>query len=349
MKRKQGVFFSCAVLLIAVIASILLTITLAGCDALFGGDDDRFVPVTDINGPSLAITGRELTLIGSVVPANATNQTITWSGNEVAGGKFTAASAGNSYEVTATIVNGTVGGVDFEKKFTIEVVDGGSGVSINPFGTDAVPVYWAMDDNPAMVYVEVKSAASTDAWTAWGGGSPYNTGGYEWFNGTNTAQWKVITGGYTGDTGLAFIQADGKMRVANLVYEYSAMNGTFTKLNTSFVLTGTWIDSEGPFGDVKIAANSGNFTISIGPGSGMDVIKGTYPTSGTTNPAVCTITEVNTAAFGDSGGWKLWANLGTYQNYFGGSPILPVLIYGTNPNDKCEIFLLGQKYTPKKQ
>jgi len=86
-----------------------------------------FVAVTSIIGvPTAATVGTPLTLAGTVVPANATNQTITWSlgsgstaaGASVTGGQASATGAG-TVVVTATITDGIAVGTDFTADFTI--------------------------------------------------------------------------------------------------------------------------------------------------------------------------------------------------------------------------------------
>jgi hypothetical protein len=90
------------------------------------GGGNNFVPVTDItNGPQIALAGVELELGGVVVPSNATNQTITWSGADVINGVFTATTTGD-HTVTATIANGLSESSPYTKNFTIAVYDGGA-------------------------------------------------------------------------------------------------------------------------------------------------------------------------------------------------------------------------------
>jgi VCBS repeat-containing protein len=123
MKKRQGVFFGYIVLLLTVI------FTVTGCDnGTGGGGDDTFVAVTNITDlPQVALKDVELELGGVVVPENANNQTITWSGNGVIDGKFKAASTGN-YTVTATVANGLSAGNPYTKSFTITVYDGSASV-----------------------------------------------------------------------------------------------------------------------------------------------------------------------------------------------------------------------------
>ncbi|MCL2246995.1 MAG: T9SS type A sorting domain-containing protein [Lentimicrobiaceae bacterium] len=87
-----------------------------------------FVPVTNItNVPTIAVAGVSLTLKGTVIPSNATNQTILWSvkdagttGVNINGNEFLALSKGTAV-VTATIPNGSEIGEDYAKDFNIIV------------------------------------------------------------------------------------------------------------------------------------------------------------------------------------------------------------------------------------
>ena len=91
---------------------------------------ETFVPVTDITSvPDNAVAGTPLTLTGTVVPSDATNQTIVWSisasdtgttGASISGAAFTATAAGTA-TITATIANGTAVGTDYTQDFTITV------------------------------------------------------------------------------------------------------------------------------------------------------------------------------------------------------------------------------------
>jgi len=82
-----------------------------------------FTPVTDITLTIPALLARDTAFdLGAavVVPSDATNQTIVWSGAGVTGDKFEV-SVGGAYVVTATIANGRAPGVNFVKQFTINV------------------------------------------------------------------------------------------------------------------------------------------------------------------------------------------------------------------------------------
>ncbi|MCL1809134.1 MAG: InlB B-repeat-containing protein [Clostridiales bacterium] len=80
---------------------------------------DPFVPVTDIIGvPDEAVAGTPLTLTGTVLPLDATNQTITWSvkdagttGATITGDVLDATAAG-TVTVTATVKDGLEGEVN---------------------------------------------------------------------------------------------------------------------------------------------------------------------------------------------------------------------------------------------
>ncbi|MCL2843787.1 MAG: DUF4982 domain-containing protein, partial [Oscillospiraceae bacterium] len=81
-----------------------------------------FVPVTAITKVSALTVAANtpLTLAGTVVPADATNTTIVWSGTGVENGVLTATAAG-TVTVTATVVDGTAVGTNFTQTFEIVV------------------------------------------------------------------------------------------------------------------------------------------------------------------------------------------------------------------------------------
>ena len=103
-----------------------------------------FVPVTDITDvPTAATVGVPLALTGTVIPSNATNQTIIWSLLNADGTGATISPAGGGggwiFEATstgvatilATIENGTAPGVDYTKFFNI---------SVTPVGIDELGI-----------------------------------------------------------------------------------------------------------------------------------------------------------------------------------------------------------------
>jgi hypothetical protein len=335
---KQGKFFAAGMLALA------FGVISAGCDNEI--DPDPFIAVTGIaDVPTIAIKGEALTLRGIVTPSNATNKTISWSGGGVSNGKLTvitAASFPATVTVTATIVNGASESSAYSRNFNIKVYDTGTSGGANPFGTDGSPNIWAMDNAGGYVYVTLKDTT----WEATVKGVPYNSGNYTRI-GASGAQWKVTGGPYGGDTGLAIIDTDGKIIVANFWNELSAMNGMFTKLNTGLSLEGTW-KSSGPYYDGKYrkiaAESSGNFIVSLSPDNAgwTEALKGTYQKD--TNPAACTITSVNTKIFSGAGdNWVAWSSLTEGQkkavNYTG-SNIITVIIYDDNNDnnaDRCEL------------
>jgi hypothetical protein len=96
----------------------------------------QFVPVTNIiNVPNTAIVGTPLTLTGTVIPANATNQTIVCSVKSAGttGAVISTIGENNTLHTTdagtavvlATIVNGSAVGEDYKQEFTIVVIESG--------------------------------------------------------------------------------------------------------------------------------------------------------------------------------------------------------------------------------
>ncbi len=89
---------------------------------------DSSVPVTGIIGvPDTVTAGTPLTLTGTVVPGNATNQTVTWSvynagdvGASLAGNILSTSAAG-VVVVRATIANGATANTDYTQDFNITV------------------------------------------------------------------------------------------------------------------------------------------------------------------------------------------------------------------------------------
>jgi len=87
------------------------------------------VAVTNISGvPTTAIVNVPLTLTGTVIPTNATFQTIVWSvfddssgtGSSITGNTLSATATGTVI-IRATIANGTALGTDYTQNFTITV------------------------------------------------------------------------------------------------------------------------------------------------------------------------------------------------------------------------------------
>jgi hypothetical protein len=108
--------------------------------------EPQYVAVTDISDiPTTATANVPLTLTGTVVPANATNQTIDWSlqsagttGATLSGSVFTATAAGTA-GLRATIVNGVPPSTPYIKDFNITVNPPPTyGVSIGSFANGSV-------------------------------------------------------------------------------------------------------------------------------------------------------------------------------------------------------------------
>jgi hypothetical protein len=353
----------------AALALIALLVLAAGCDT---GTNNSFVPipitgfvpVTDIVGPSIAFKGEALTLSGSVVPANATNQAIAWAVKtagstgvtiDTDGTTLTAASSAGMITVTATIANGLGDSVPYTKDFEIEVIDAGSG-GANPFGDDSTPIIWIMEKNEktppysdVFPYATVLVTIKDTEWKAVADDALYNSGGYSRIGGIG-ARWEVTGGDELGNEGIAVIKS-GKMIVANLTHTFSDMNGTFAKLTRTTSLEETWISSEPAFSGyyMKIEAkNDGNFSVSVsppGPGIGpsgfwYEMIQGEY-TPGV-NPADCTIKKVNTGLLAESGdSWTVWGKLTQAQKQaVGGSETITAVVH----DDKCTV--LGVIFYP---
>jgi len=90
-----------------------------------------FIAVTSITGvPTAGTVGTPLTLAGTVVPANATNQTITWSispldagttGANITSGNILNTTTAGTATLRATITNGATATTNFTQNFTITV------------------------------------------------------------------------------------------------------------------------------------------------------------------------------------------------------------------------------------
>ncbi|MDR2095485.1 MAG: hypothetical protein LBP76_08200 [Treponema sp.] len=339
---KKSTFF-----VLGMLAVLTFGIVLAGCDNLFNNDKDKdkdddgegtFVAVTNITGvPTAAVMNYPLILNGTVEPSNATNKTIVWSGAGVNEGVLTANIAGD-WAVIATIASGASESSSYTKPFIIRVYDASSGVGgggTDTFGTDESPNIWAMDGKKGAVYVTMKSSQ----WKATADGTTYNEGTYNRISGTDkAAEWAVGGGKETGSSGLAIITGEGKMLAANFSSKYSNMNGTFTKLDTDLTFEGIWATSEPVYGRyAKIVAKPDGtfdeFLSDDGFAWGEEIIRGTYPTTTNTNPALCTITQVNLRVFGGGNTWKYWNELTADQKKnMNVSETFPMIIY----SNKCE-------------
>jgi hypothetical protein len=332
----------------ALVIALALGFSLGGCDS--GTNGGGFIAVEGINGPSIAFTGRPLTLSGSVVPANATNRTITWeianagtTGASISDGTTLTTTTAGSLTVTATVANGTADAVPYTKDFTITVYDAGNEDDPNPFGDDTIPVIWIMEKNAkappydeVFPYATVLVTITGTTWTATENGRPYNNGTYTRI-GAIGAQWTVTGGTALGNVGVAIIDG-GPMTVANLTHTFSDMNGTFKKLTRTASLEGTWITSQ-PFyffdsyvylkleDDVEEGEWISYSSSSNDPYSWEKTAKGTYEKD--KNPATAIITHL----YNDSGSnWVEWDEVPeAMQNALGGSPEMKMVIH----DNKC--------------
>jgi len=102
--------------------------TFYGEELSFTTPNVTFIPVINITDvPTIAMVATTLTLAGTVIPHNATNQTIVWSiydagstGAIINGNTFNATTAGTVI-ITATIANGIATGTNYTQNFEITV------------------------------------------------------------------------------------------------------------------------------------------------------------------------------------------------------------------------------------
>ena len=88
-----------------------------------------FVPVLEISDvPTEALIDNPLTLTATILPSNATNQTVVWTvknagttGANITGGNMLTAIAAGTVTVTATIANGATQSTPFTRDFTVSV------------------------------------------------------------------------------------------------------------------------------------------------------------------------------------------------------------------------------------
>jgi formylglycine-generating enzyme required for sulfatase activity len=96
-----------------------------------GGDDGGFIAVTGIRGvPIHGMAGIDITLNGTVVPANAANKTVVWNvkaeGTTAAGavinnGNILSTAGTGTVVLTAAIANGLAEGTDYTEEFDITI------------------------------------------------------------------------------------------------------------------------------------------------------------------------------------------------------------------------------------
>jgi hypothetical protein len=109
---------------------LTLGMAVAGCNnsLTINSGNPLFVPVTGITGvPSSATAGTDLTLAGTVAPADATNKTIVWSvlgigaGATIDSGTTLQTETWGRATVRATIVNGATASTNYIQTFKITV------------------------------------------------------------------------------------------------------------------------------------------------------------------------------------------------------------------------------------
>ena len=145
-----------------------------------------FVAVTDItNIPTWTEVETLLTLTGTVVPANATNQAIEWSiddagttGATLSGNTLNTTAAGTVI-VQATIVNGATPTTDYRRSFYIRVpvsFDGGEGTEKEPYlvanaaQLNAVRYY----NSAAAHFRQIANITLSETWAPIEDGSAFN-------------------------------------------------------------------------------------------------------------------------------------------------------------------------------
>jgi len=183
-----------------------------------------FVPVTNITGvPTTATATVPLTLIGTIVPSGATNQTITWSvvsagttGANITGGNIFNTTNSGTAIVQATVVNGASPTTNYTQNCTITVSKAilGGVISITGntvFGQTLTAVTTGLTSSPTIPNLGTLS--------------------YQWIRGTTN-----ISGATSSTYNL--VQADIG-NVINVVVTAANCSGTVTSTNTSTVAKAT--------------------------------------------------------------------------------------------------------------
>jgi hypothetical protein len=213
----------------------------AGCDINVGGGGGggtgTFVAVTNItNLPQIALANVALPLSGAVVPSNATNQTITWSGAGVANGVFETAAVGY-YPVTATIANGASESSPYTKDFIITVY------AVDNTGTEVGKAHgsWTKlwGDAPATLTID----KNTWTWEFSISAVTYAKGiiifatGTEYKSQINSVMSPIdgqLHNSYSYESGnYTFTEGDSKLTITSTGSDYNEelISGTWTKLS----------------------------------------------------------------------------------------------------------------------
>ena len=138
IKMRNRISARCFAILFALLALLL------GTQTAYATSSD-FVPVTGISGvPSFAYVGVPQALAGTVKPANADNQTITWSvvdagdtGATISKGILSTTNTG-TVKVCATITNGSAPSTDYTQEFDINVENVVAVTNISNLPSDAI-------------------------------------------------------------------------------------------------------------------------------------------------------------------------------------------------------------------
>jgi formylglycine-generating enzyme required for sulfatase activity len=153
--------------------SLLLAVLVALAACRDPAGPPPFVAVTGISGvPAAGTAGVNLSLTGTVEPANATNNTIEWAVKDA--GTTGAAISGNTLSttgpgtvvVTATIANGTATGTDYTKDFNITINPAGGGGFVAVTGITGIPANGYVDI-PFTLTGTVEPANATNNTIAW--------------------------------------------------------------------------------------------------------------------------------------------------------------------------------------
>jgi hypothetical protein len=205
----------------------------ASAPAYITTNEPEFVPVTNITGvPTSATATLPLTLTGTVVPSNATNQAIIWSvvtpntaGGSISGTNMLTTTTNGVVTVRATITNGLTPTSNYTKDFTITVTKAVLGGSITITG--AYPAFGVTLSTTGALYL-----VSTPAITDLGNLS------YQWRRGTTNIP------GATSNT-YTLVQADIGSQI-NVQVTAANCTGTVTSDNTSTVGKATQVAPPAP-------------------------------------------------------------------------------------------------------
>ena len=175
------------------------------------------VPVTGITGvPTTAVAGTPLALTGTVLPANATNKTITWNinipgttGATITGGNILNTTATGTVSVMAMISGGDIGGTNYVEFFTISVT--AAPVFVPVTDITGVPATVTVGTDPFLGAAAVVPVDATNKTISW---SIPNNGG------TGT----MLAGNY-----LYNITSTGTITVRATVSNGTAVGTPFTK------------------------------------------------------------------------------------------------------------------------